>query len=199
MIKTLLFLCATVISFCTVSIASAVLINFDDLAANTVVTNQYQSKGAIFSSNGTLRILDDPYDREVSSPHSLLPDWQNGVQSDIRIDFGFDVMDLSLWIIDVGDWSVEAKAYNSGDTFLEMISIEHSGDEIGLGNQDYVPFAATNIAYLTVMHGLDSTSFNDGFIIDDLSYSPVPEPGTILLLGIGLFGLAGFGRKKFKK
>ena len=27
----------------------------------------------------------------------------------------------------------------------------------------------------------------------------VPEPSTLLLLGSGLVGLAGFGRKKFKK
>jgi len=29
--------------------------------------------------------------------------------------------------------------------------------------------------------------------------SPVPEPATLLLLSSGLIGLAGFGRKKFKK
>jgi hypothetical protein len=29
--------------------------------------------------------------------------------------------------------------------------------------------------------------------------SPVPEPTTLALLGAGLIGLVGFGRKKFKK
>lgn len=41
--------------------------------------------------------------------------------------------------------------------------------------------------------------YKDAKIYQILTISPVPEPGTLLLLGSGLAGIIGFGRKKLSK
>jgi len=73
-----------------------------------------------------------------------------------------------------------------------------SGNSIDFGNILY-PFAGSSYdpsgAFPSTLadlntHALSHISYNT---------SPVPEPTTLLLLGSGLVGLAGFRRKKFKK
>lgn len=55
-------------------------------------------------------------------------------------------------------------------------------------------------------HVSDNTGYLDDFTLDGIpiwveggTFTVVPEPATMLLLGSGLIGLAGFARKRFKK
>jgi len=46
---------------------------------------------------------------------------------------------------------------------------------------------------------LDSGVFIQGGSFSDQPTEPIPEPGTMMLLGSGLAGLASYGRKRFRK
>jgi hypothetical protein len=61
--------------------------------------------------------------------------------------------------------------------------------------------AGGNGPFLSAAHvqGIGDAGQNSGWIAPVGETEPVPEPATMLLLGSGLIGMAGFGRKKFKK
>lgn len=101
----------------------------------------------------------------------------------------------------VGDNREEAKSENTYE--LEIVKPTENDDSPGLR---FFGIIDTNpITQITLKETVPRSSQYDAWGLDDVRYgsisvTPVPEPSTIILLGSGLLGLIGYGRKKlFKK
>lgn len=70
-----------------------------------------------------------------------------------------------------------------------------SGDP-GSSPNEFLSFAwAPGISKAVITGDPGGTSF----VMDDLTATPVPEPGTLLLLGSGVLGVVGYGLRTFRK
>jgi hypothetical protein len=85
----------------------------------------------------------------------------------------------------VGEWVAIIFALQNGQTFNDVIGQLDSG-ELRMG---------LHVQAIGTAGGSDAF-VNDG---EEGTNGKVPEPATLLLLGSGLVGLAGYGRKKIKK
>jgi hypothetical protein len=202
-LKKLLVLLA-VLTFSALAFAGSDTINFEQYSAYTTISNQYlASDGVSFSS--ALQLVAPYYDSIDYPPHSGSGVITNDPNDPITAAFigvagsqlaGNYVYSVSFWYS--SPTGVTMTAYNAAG---QVIGTATGGAEIGADGQ--ITFtspgctswtAACAIAYITIASG----NGPDSETVDDLSYqdAATPEPGTLVLMGSGILGLAGTLRRK---
>ncbi|MBI3760854.1 MAG: LamG domain-containing protein [Chloroflexi bacterium] len=146
----------------------------------TVITTQYASLGAVFSSNGGGAIATIGADEASSLPNFLIgnPDSFQPIVADIvdpATGLPASVDSVNVTLISVGDAVVTANAFASDyTTILSSVSVTHPGTGDGFQNKDPISLSAPGIARVTI----EITTFvpEDGFGIDDLCLPFVITP-----------------------
>ena len=134
-----------------------------------------------------------PWDVTSTFSHSGLYGATDVGNLELRQDFaptpGSSITDVSFWVYGVGANAVDF-FYSDGS------------------DQEFVTFPAPGVwSHMDVTSDVDTSRILTGFSIwgtdpsattyvDDASITATPEPGTLVMLGSGIIGLAGILRRK---
>lgn len=188
-----LLLLVLVLSLSSITFASVITINFEQYSLYTQITNQYQaSDGAVFTN--ALQLVAPFYDYTDYPPHSGNGVITNDPGDPIQVTFTdatVGVRTTSFWYTDPD--GIVVTAYGAGGNVLTTVN---GGAVYGTNSQVTLSYMGGEaISYFTIS---DVGGNADNLTVDDLSYVPVPlpEPGSLALLGSGVLGLAGVLRRK---
>jgi hypothetical protein len=170
-----------VLAFSAFAFAGSVTINFEQYPEFTQITNQYSAADGVNFTNA-LQLVAPNYDYFDYPPHSGNGVITNDPNSPLTMVFtpGSAPYSLNGWFSSPS--GITAMAFDSHGNLLATFT--------GSTNQSNAPFllnGGTYISYVT----FDDAIGPDGLTLDDLTWTPVPEPGMPMVMSTGL--LAGFG------
>jgi hypothetical protein len=171
------------------SAAQAALIDFESIALDTSVSNQFAGLGVVFSSPG------NPTQPEVntfsgnSTTGHVLADFSivGGIQLDAT--FAAGVTSVSALAYANPSYTVTMNAYDAADALIGTVT---SGG--GAYNQGTLSLNGIGTIYrVSWLTGSDVAAVG----IDDLAFAPaVPEPETYAMLALGLIVLPWAVRRR---
>jgi len=163
----------------------AAFIEFDEYAVGTEISNQYAAQGVVFQAvpNGKLPIISWDYAMTTEPVLSPNPPYAGDFYMIFTGLGATNVSFISGWWD--GDGTGDVDVYDPSDNLLASLT------NIGTGVYTF------NLAAYGTIGKIYFNSISDpaGADIDNLSFNSVPEPATLLLLGLGLAGIASLRRK----
>ena len=156
----------------------------------------------VFSGNNAVQIFGGGASQGAQAVMSIKADgsvWVNG--SDTLVDFPGNLFGYYIKTIGQQNAIFYSDTSKNVDQFDHMVAFQGKGiDTIQIptlvpGLWGVSEFA---LAFEDTIYGGD-WDYQDLVVMVESVNPAVPEPATMLLLGSGLLGLAGFARKKFKK
>ena len=186
--KGFLFLCILTVAFAFSSVQAAV-IDFESVAVGSYSSLDFGD--AILTSNSGNFTITSP---TPTGSNALLDYDQYGS----TLSFSSYVTDVSIYVVDYvpsDEDPVSLMAYDSANNLLAMDSYLIPGDSAA--GYTLSVLASSAISYVTFASG---GVFPGSVYWDNIEYnaSAVPEPATMLFIGIGLVGIGAIRKRVIK-
>ncbi len=180
-------------------LASALLLSATAAQADLIDFEQFNDGdlistvgNATFTSNNNVEVYAFGGDFAHSGVNTIAPDAGGGLfNGDLFVDFTAAVNNLSFWSGGDDDNGVQATInVFVGGAFTTAVSLLGDGN---FGTTDFHDLSAfSNVTRIEIVNVTDAA----GLVYDDFGFTAVPEPGTLVLLGLGLVGMAITRRRR---
>jgi hypothetical protein len=175
--------------------AHGIVIGFDDLSSGSFVTNQYTE--ATFSSDAGRSLVAFSYPNAPSPQNIICTADSSGTlncTSSLFVSFTNPVNNLSFWAIEPNQFgavaNIEVYSNNALVGTVPLIGLGASAGQFALGNRFVDLSAFSNVSSIAVVAlpgqtQIDNSYGGNGIGFDSFSFTAVPSPSALALLGAG--------------